>query len=291
MLIYAKIRYKFIFFFGKGHCQTRWISERNGVTYNIVYIIFDGDGQYIDGTQILSFKKNHIYILPANRHYTLKRFPENPLNHIWFHADIFPILELDTIIEFPMADFEYIQCICDSIIYKMNTIPDYISKDCIDGMGFKDDYIYGYPLPKMKEYIIDENKFKTLLSTLNILLQCLISCTLLESSNKIILQNDEYMKIALDFIRNHYKNAIRNRDIADKIGISRIHFLRLFKQKIGITPHKFLVNYRLSMADIFLSQGLPISDVAEYVGMDLKTFRTVYKSNRGYTPSQFKTGI
>ncbi|HBQ63321.1 MAG TPA: hypothetical protein DD727_00015 [Clostridiales bacterium] len=276
-------------FFGKGLCQSRWTNERNAVTYNIVYVIFGGSGEYIDGNQKLNFQKNHIYILPANRHYILKRHPENPLDHIWFHADIFPILDRNAVIEFDIRNFEFIRHLVSSINSRLSDVMGCLTKEFVRTYNIRKDFIIGLPPQKMAGGVVNVETYTVIFNSLNLLLQCLLGCILQERRHEITLIDDQYIRKAFEFIRSHFHENIDNQDIADRINITRTHFIRLFKHKMNITPHQYLLSYRLSMAELYLSHGVPVTRVAEQVGLDPKTFSRIYKASRGYVPSKYNS--
>lgn len=54
--------------------------------------------------------------------------------------------------------------------------------------------------------------------------------------------------LATDFIHSHYELPLRLEDIAQAALLSRFHLVRLFRQVLGVTPHAFLLNRRLSAA-------------------------------------------
>ncbi|HBQ64119.1 MAG TPA: hypothetical protein DD727_04190 [Clostridiales bacterium] len=277
-------------YFGQGQCFQIWNVERDSVTYNIVYIILGGKGQYIDVEKEIEFKKNHLYILPANRHYLLKRFPEEPLDHIWFHVDIFPALDRNSVIEFNIDDKKYIRNIVDSISCRIKDSLRYWKKNSklLDRMVKDDNYVSGFAPLTMQNQIQDLPGYTNNFNILNALLICLLTCVMQEERQNIFLIDNPYVEKAFQFIRKHYREDIDNQTIADHLNISRLHLIKIFKQKMNTTPHKFLLNYRVSMADLFLSHGLNISETAEQVGIEPQSLSRVYRRIRGYAPREAK---
>ncbi|MEO0410176.1 MAG: helix-turn-helix transcriptional regulator, partial [Cyanobacteria bacterium P01_A01_bin.135] len=77
-------------------------------------------------------------------------------------------------------------------------------------------------------------------------------------------------------------------DLALAAGLSKYHFLRLFKQATGVTPHKYLLSRRVEQAAQLLKQGKSISQVAHQFGFaDQSHFTRVFKRVKAMTPRQF----
>jgi AraC-like DNA-binding protein len=77
---------------------------------------------------------------------------------------------------------------------------------------------------------------------------------------------------------------------AGQAGISPFHFLRLFANVLGVTPHQYLVRSRLKHAARLLADGdLPITDVAYDVGFaDLSNFVRTFHRAAGNSPRRFR---
>ncbi len=77
--------------------------------------------------------------------------------------------------------------------------------------------------------------------------------------------------------------------IADKVGISRVHFHRKMKELTGQTPRDFLKGIRLKQAaKLLASKRLDITDVSIATGFkSISTFSTSFKSIYGMTPSEY----
>lgn len=60
--------------------------------------------------------------------------------------------------------------------------------------------------------------------------------------------------LATDFIHSHYEQPLQLEAIAQAARLSRFHLVRLFRQVLGVTPHAFLLNKRLSVARRLLTK-------------------------------------
>ncbi len=90
------------------------------------------------------------------------------------------------------------------------------------------------------------------------------------------------------FIDLNYADNIDLENISDEACFSKFHFIRLFKQIYGKTPHRYLTDVRLDKAKQLLSDGLTVSEVCFRVGFEsLSSFSSLFKSTIGKTPTEF----
>jgi AraC-like DNA-binding protein len=77
---------------------------------------------------------------------------------------------------------------------------------------------------------------------------------------------------------------------AAQAGISAFHFLRLFSDVLGVTPHQYLVRSRLRHAARRLADDdSPITDIAYDVGFnDLSNFVRTFHRAAGASPQKFR---
>jgi AraC family transcriptional regulator len=94
----------------------------------------------------------------------------------------------------------------------------------------------------------------------------------------------------LDLVQLRLAEDIALNDLAAVAGIGRFHFLRLFKNTLGITPHRYLMDQRLAAARKLLEdtdQGL--ADVAADTGFSSQSHLcTVMRRRLGVTPAQWR---
>jgi AraC family transcriptional regulator len=80
--------------------------------------------------------------------------------------------------------------------------------------------------------------------------------------------------------------------LADEAGMSPYHFLRSFRQIVGMTPHQFVLRARMHRAAVRLRRsGDAVSAVAFAAGFnDLSTFNRRFKRVAGVSPTAFRVG-
>ncbi len=79
-------------------------------------------------------------------------------------------------------------------------------------------------------------------------------------------------------------------EAAKAAGLSRYHFLRVFKAATGLPPHAFRTQRRVDLARRLLRAGLPPAQVALDTGFaDQSHFTRTFRQFTGATPGQYQT--
>jgi AraC-like DNA-binding protein len=103
-------------------------------------------------------------------------------------------------------------------------------------------------------------------------------------------KNYLYRRVVLAklFIDAHYADKIDVNNIAGEACFSKFHFIRLFRDIYGKTPHQYLTYVRLQKATTLLSNGVPVTEVCYLVGFEsIGSFSSLFKRHRGLSPSAF----
>lgn len=94
----------------------------------------------------------------------------------------------------------------------------------------------------------------------------------------------------VEYTRKNYMTIRSESEICQKFAVSKEHFSRTFKKKLGITYNEFLISIRLSCAlKLLMLSNEKITDISEHVGFaDVRTFINAFKKHYGITPLQYK---
>lgn len=102
--------------------------------------------------------------------------------------------------------------------------------------------------------------------------------------------SNAHIQKACSYIENHYFEQITIRDIAQHVNISTGHLSRLFNQIMRRTPQRYLIEYRMHIAEVLLiDTTMSVSEIASLVGYpDARHFSQLFRSVSVYTPSQYR---
>lgn len=100
------------------------------------------------------------------------------------------------------------------------------------------------------------------------------------------LENHKFIEKALNYIHEHFNEAISLADVASQVYRSPEYFSRLFKEVTGENFSIYLINYRLIQARTLLTHSdLKITEISFRVGYQNPSyFSRLYKKYMGITP-------
>lgn len=95
------------------------------------------------------------------------------------------------------------------------------------------------------------------------------------------------------YIDDNYALPLTLKTMADRACVSPYHFLRLFKQRFGKTPHQYLTQKRIEHAKYYLSRSnLTVTEVCFKVGFEsLGSFSTLFRRTVGMSPTRFRVSM
>ncbi|MGD1824887.1 AraC-type DNA-binding domain and AraC-containing protein [Chromobacterium violaceum] len=99
---------------------------------------------------------------------------------------------------------------------------------------------------------------------------------------------DRLILRAKDYMDSFPERDVSLAELAALAELSPWHFLRRFRQRVGVPPHAYLVQARLRKARQLLLAGCPIPEAASACGFsDQSHFHRHFKRALGITPGQF----
>ena len=116
--------------------------------------------------------------------------------------------------------------------------------------------------------------------------------TLTLLSHPEIFLPQKYSKLIRDamiYIMSNYTEALTASQIANKLYVSPDHFMRVFKEEVGMTYHDYLINYRISIAKKLLQSGeYKVNEVCLMVGYpNANYFHKIFKKHTGKSPNAY----
>ncbi|MBI9089993.1 MAG: helix-turn-helix transcriptional regulator [Desulfobacterium sp.] len=96
------------------------------------------------------------------------------------------------------------------------------------------------------------------------------------------------VSLAKEFLSENLDEKVSLEDVAGAVGLSRYHFLRVFKRATGLPPHAFRTQQRIRQARHLMRSGVPFAEVALETGFtDQSHFTNKFRQLTGATPRQY----
>ncbi len=97
---------------------------------------------------------------------------------------------------------------------------------------------------------------------------------------------------AKSYIQGNYAQNITLDDLAQVACLSPYHFLRVFRDTVGLPPHAYLTQVRVMRARQLLDSSLPIAQIATGTGFtDQSHLNRRFKQVLGITPGQYRNSV
>lgn len=157
-------------------------------------------------------------------------------------------------------------------------------------------------MPVFKEHIIEDERLYLLLvdffrsvyaseemlsieSKLIAALSYLIVHYAVGAKEVSVAKDNQGISWALEYIHEHLETGMDLEDLSHHGQLSKYHFLRLFKEHTGVTPHQYIIAERIQKAKEFILQGERLSLAGLRAGFSdqshfIRSFRKIY----GYSP-------
>ena len=92
----------------ESYTHPNWVYKDVYVNFSRLYYIIDGEAYYEEDDKKIRLKKNHLYLTPVEKCFTLYENPEDKLFHTYTHIMTFPTIDRFTEIRVtegsPLAD-------------------------------------------------------------------------------------------------------------------------------------------------------------------------------------------
>lgn len=91
-------------------------------------------------------------------------------------------------------------------------------------------------------------------------------------------------------IKNNYVQNMSLNEIASRVGVSRFHLNRIFKERTGYTPRIYLERIRVKKAkELLMTTVFNSTEIGYQTGyQSVSSFYNAFKRNTGFSPSQFR---
>lgn len=231
------------------------VVEESPPVFTRIYYVLSGDVTYCDEARTFKLQKGFLYLFPTNKPYEILQNLEDKLCCLYCDIYILPYM-----------------------------IPEPV---CID---LEKDAIARHVILALKGQMESEAE---------------VSGEALEESGRIVedltmvlvrhihslgyaVSMPEPLVPAMEYINGHYRQEISVETLAGACGYHEKYFAKIFKEHVGVSPYRYLLNYRMNVACNLLLQGHSVGSTAVNCGYpDLKSFCRGFKQQFGVTPKKY----
>lgn len=246
--------------------------------HNLMEIGFchEGDGKLVIGEKEYSFDKNMISIIPANMAHGT--FSDTDQFGHW-HYIFFDVMSI--VSEFwgdnQVYTYDFIEKINqEGYFFNINEHP--ILTDTINVI------IHEYE-NKQKFY---NDSIKGLLRSLVLQIYRLNEKDINGTGN--LSNNGQIIKMAINYIGEHYSEPIKIQMIANECGLSEPHFRRIFKKIMNMSALEYVNYIRIQKAcELLCTTDKSMTEISDTVGYEsISTFNRNFGKIVGFSPYQWK---
>ena len=105
-----------------------------------------------------------------------------------------------------------------------------------------------------------------------------------------VTPSEKVLKASREYIDHHYASpSLSIKSISEYCFVSESYLRKLFSDKLGKSPFRYITDVRMQKAQMLLYEKRPIGEIACMVGYsDVYQFSRAYKRYFGYAPSMHK---
>ena len=157
--------------------------------------------------------------------------------------------------------------------------------------GSYDDTLKSFLSVMLKELTQKEAHYKAISTSI-----ATMFCYYILRLYDVKIENPRHVEIcndAMKYIEENYSCDISLGSIAKSVHLSKYHFVRIFKETLGVSPMKCLLRVRLSTAkDLLGSTDKSIKEIAMDVGYEnALTFSRVFKNSENISPTDYRNNV
>jgi len=106
---------------------------------------------------------------------------------------------------------------------------------------------------------------------------------------KNLFDDKQIIKNSIEYIKDSLDTNISLDELAKNSNLSKYHFLRVFKNQLGLTPHQYILTQRVHKAKELILNGEKLNYIPTSVGFTdqshfIRNFRKIY----GYSPKELQ---
>ncbi len=268
---------------GYAHLDTHWNYDNVVSPFTRMYYISKGSAKVYHNDQTFDLKPGYMYLIPSFTYSRYKCDEYHEQYYISFFEEIKNGLSI-----FNLKSFVYeLKAKDTDIAYFKRLLEINPNRALVND----DPEVYdNRPTLQIFKKKNEKLPSSTYLET-NGLLYILLS-KFIKDHNRLVVKNTtrDNLSQVLSHISENLDKELTINKLASYCHLSTDYFSRIFKQKIGMRPNKYIQSKRVERAQLLLlTTDNSLKQIAEKVGLEnLSYFSRVFKSFTGKTPGNFR---
>ncbi|MEQ9866110.1 AraC family transcriptional regulator [Pectobacterium aroidearum] len=124
------------------------------------------------------------------------------------------------------------------------------------------------------------------------LIHCLCNLNLGEGAGYHTGRVDNLIRRAEDYIRQNIHTSLSIDEVSQVAGISKYHFMRMFKAQVGVTPYQYIINCKVNKIKLDIDSGYSAEKTfSEESFFDQSHFNKRFREIYGVTPKGYQHAI
>ncbi len=246
-------------------CLPHWRIEPRRLPNSILFFVHEGKAQWWIGDFTFVAEAKDLLIVPENILHSAQHTPERKfcVSAVHFTVRIFDALDLLSLLGFPFH------------IPKMPQVEESINEllriSACQPMGWR----------KRGEALVTELILRVAQERPNLLRPI---------KSLAAVKNYKVLQPALQLVEERFADKLSVKEMAKAANCSERHLRRIFKEALGMSPKRWLLQRRLQRAALLLTQtDLPVKLIAHKCGFeDLSLFNRQFRQRFSQTPKQYR---
>ncbi len=229
----------------KCEAPSPWQTMENENPQRIHYVISGKGSVSFDNGVVTPLEKGKLYLLPSNLRPTFYSDETDRIYHIFFDFYTSPPIIANKPIVYEVKENSPLK-------KQLEFAEEFLTTDIDDIRNFK--RVQSAPSGSKEEKM----QIKYYLLKMILLL--------LSSEKEIPFIQDQIISDSVKYIQKNYSKDITVSDLAKIAGFDKDYYTKRFKKVMGTTPHAYLRDCRITLAQSLIKSGVTVAKAAEMVG-------------------------
>lgn len=266
-----------------GYARTmhHWGEKDLSSPFARLYYIKEGEAWLHLPDRDIAVKPGYMYLVPTFVPHSYECNPGFAFYYMFIYEQYHDINGLFDTYEFPIEvkANEAIDLLFTNYcsLYPQLSLPYSSAKDFESHPAYKD---YALRYTQMERY--EKMQLQGLVS--------IIGSYFMKHARLRESQEDDRIRKIVEYCQENTERNITVDMLADIACVTKSHLMRLFREKMGVSPLQYITRKKIQLAQrLLLTTDMTVKEISEKTGLtDSSYFIRVFKKNIGFTPQDYR---